>query len=298
MRPVSEILLLLRTTTAQSFAERHPNQDVVLLEPYEKDRAYDAGAPLHSQGQVTFLTRTPGVPIPVGRDARSVVLLDHPAVSRLHLVVAYTEEGWKVMDRSSNGSWLDEVRMTKEQAVPLPYEKPLRMGRAMVLRLFTPGAFHAYARGVGPGRPDVGPPQGSLGDPQADTWRFPQAAVGTTPGPPSAAQRPQPVPPAPPRAVPPSPRPAPRAPAPAQRPAPPRPVAPPAPAPPPSAPGFEVDIEFAAPAAQVPASPKPAAPRPPAPPPSAPAPGPGGGGDGLDFDFDFDFESDNRGGFA
>jgi hypothetical protein len=281
MRPLSEILLLLRTTTAQSFADRHPNQDLVLLEPYEKGRSYDQSAPLHSGGQVTFLPKTAGRPVPVGRDARSVVLLDHPAVSRLHLVIAYTDQGWKVMDRSSNGSWLNEVRMTKEQAVPLQYGTPVRMGRAMILRMFTLAGFHSYARGATQGQAPVAPSP-SASDPQADTWRFPQAAAGAAAPPPGPAAPTQqynyqqrPAPPA-----------APAPPTPPQRPSAP---VPPAPVPPPSQPGFDIDFEFN-PAGGGPAAPSP--PRPAAPRKTVK------GEDGMEFDFDFDFESDNRGGFA
>ncbi|MCH6545629.1 MAG: FHA domain-containing protein, partial [Deltaproteobacteria bacterium] len=60
--------------------------------------------------------RKQGKPVSVGRDARATILLDHPAVSRLHVVLAYTSEGWKAMDRSSNGSYLDGQRMPKDIA--------------------------------------------------------------------------------------------------------------------------------------------------------------------------------------
>jgi ABC transport system ATP-binding/permease protein len=192
MTPLSEILALLKTTTAKSFADRHANHDLILLEPYEKDRAYTNQAPLHSGGKVQFLSKTVGKPVPVGRDARSVVLLDHPAVSRLHIVLAYTAQGWKVMDRSSNGSWLNEVRMTKDQAVPVVFGMPLRMGRALVCRLFSLEAFHDYARAVS--QSGLAPPQPTA-DPQADTWRFPSVPRGA---PTQRLQRP--APPAPPPA--------------------------------------------------------------------------------------------------
>lgn len=192
MTPLSDILALLKTTTAKSFADRHADHDLILLEPYEKDRPYTNQSPLHSGGKVQFLAKAVGKPVPVGRDARSVVLLDHPAVSRLHVVFAYTQQGWKVMDRSSNGSWLNEVRMTKDQAVPVAFGMPLRMGRALVSRLFTLEDFHNYARAVS--QSGLAPPQPTA-DPQADTWRFPSVPRGA----PTQRMK-RPAPPAPPPA--------------------------------------------------------------------------------------------------
>ncbi len=192
MTPLSEILALLKTTTAKSFADRHANHDLILLEPYEKGRAYTNQSPLHSGGKVQFLAKAVGKPVPVGRDARSAVLLDHPAVSRLHVVFAYTEQGWKVMDRSSNGSWLNEVRMTKDQAVPVALGMPLRMGRALVSRLFSLESFHNYARAVS--QSGLAPPQPTA-DPQADTWRFPSVPRGAP-----TQRMARPAPPAPPPA--------------------------------------------------------------------------------------------------
>jgi hypothetical protein len=225
MRPLSEILLLLRSTTPKSFADRHPNQDLVLVEPYEATRTYRAPEPLHPQGKVMFLPRTAGKPVPVGRDGRSVILLDHPAVSRLHLVMAFTPEGWKIMDRSSNGSFL-------------------------------------YARGAGSGAVPAGPQPAS--DPQADTWRFPPQQGGGpgAPAPPTVPAMPpspaRPMPPSMPGAPPPGPSfdidfaPAPPSPAPPAPGPPPPAAAPPPPAAAPPAPprrgpaeeGMEFDFDF------------------------------------------------------
>src|SRR5690606_18876454 len=112
--------------------------------------SYGPGEPLHPGVQVMFLPCAVGRPIPVGRDSRALVMLDHPAVSRLHLVLAYTDQGWKVMDRSSNGSWLEGERMPKEQAVPLAYQVSVRLGRAVVLRLVTADWLAAALGGRAP----------------------------------------------------------------------------------------------------------------------------------------------------
>lgn len=306
MKPLSEILLLLRSTTAKSFADRHPNQDLVLIEPYEKGREYDQSSPLHAGALVRFMPRAQGKPIPVGRDARAQILLDHPAVSRLHVVLAYTAEGWKAMDRSSNGSFLAGNRMPKEQAVPLPFGVKLRLGRAMVIRMFQPDAFHHYARSQQGGGGGAPPPPAPVGNPTADTWRVPVQAAPppVQAGSPFAHMQGGPPP---------------------ARPQPPNPFAGG------GGGGLDIDFEFgdplpgqgaaptvkirrpsggwptAAPSAPSPPRPPgaPGAPRAPVPPASAPRPpAPPAppkkrvSDDDIDYEFDFDFDSDGRGGFA
>ncbi len=286
MKAVSEILSLLRSTTAQSFSERYPDQDVLILEPYQKHHNYDGSIPPHAAARMMFLPRAVNKPVPVGRDSRSVVLLDHPAVSRLHLVLAYTAQGWKVMDKSSNGAWMNGQRMPK-QAVSLPYGTPVRMGRALVLRLFPPDQFHDFARGVSQ-TGDSGRKPAS--DRHAETDRWP--AVGDRQAPtvriqPGTDRHPnvfgQPAGPAP------------------VVPATPAPVMPVLPTPAPAAASdsddpFEITVEFDAPAIP-PAAPSPAFA--PAPPPSVPpAPPPSSLPSDDDIDFEFDFDMDGRGGFA
>jgi len=182
MKPLAEILQLLHSTDGRSFADRHPDQDLVLIEPYEAGREYGPTSPLHQRGQVRFVPRTPGKPVPVGRDSRSFVLLDHPAVSRLHVVIAFTlEQGWKVMDRSSNGSYINDERMPGQTAIPLPYGLPIRMGRALMLRVFRLEEFLSYARSGA--QPGGAPAAAAPPDRQADTWRLP-----AVPPPPPARQ--------------------------------------------------------------------------------------------------------------
>jgi predicted component of type VI protein secretion system len=174
--PLADILQLLRSTSARGFASRHPDHDLVLTEPFERDREYTAISPIHPGAQVQFIPRTVGVPVPVGRDSRAQVMLDHPAVSRLHIVLAFTQAGWKAMDRSSNGTWLNEERLPKDQAIQLGFGVAIRMGRALMLRLFTLEEFYRYAgqTATPPAqpRPAAGPAPADT-DRCADTWRIP-----------------------------------------------------------------------------------------------------------------------------
>lgn len=115
MKPIAELTQAVRSTTsAAAFAARLAQRDILVAEPFEKGREYRGAQPLHPASVYDLVARTPGQPIPVGRDARAVVQLDHAAVSRLHLVMAYADPGWKIMDRSSNGSWLEEERMPSQ----------------------------------------------------------------------------------------------------------------------------------------------------------------------------------------
>jgi predicted component of type VI protein secretion system len=176
MKPIAELLPAVRSQPAPSFAARFGQQDLIVAEPYEKGRDYRSQPPLHPASVFDLMTRAPGAPIPVGRDARAVVQLDHAAVSRLHLVIAFAPQGWKVMDRSSNGTWLDEERMPQQQAVPLAYGTCIRLGRAMVVRVFTPEQFWELARrsaaDQAPPTPVAAPPPPPPADPRASTWRF------------------------------------------------------------------------------------------------------------------------------
>lgn len=86
LAPVTELQLVARSLSARAFAERHPRQDAFILEPWDRERDYALG--VHPEGLFTLLERELNQPVPVGRDARAVVQIDHAAVSRLHAVVA------------------------------------------------------------------------------------------------------------------------------------------------------------------------------------------------------------------
>jgi len=269
---LNEIDGVVRETEPADFAARYPGQDLVLVEPYEKEREYGGGP--HPDAEFMALPRDVNRPVPVGRDARAVVQLDHAAVSRLHAMIAWTHGGWKAMDRSSNGCWLDGERLPREQPVPLPYSGLLRLGRAAVLRIYTPEGLHSFVRRSGGPTPAVErrapPPQPT--DPQSETWRFP-------------AIRDEPPPPPPPAELPPGDFAVPAAPP------------PPTPA---VSPGgdFELDFDFAdAPGTTtpLPATLRPPPPREPPRPPQPPKPPKPVEGD---LEFDFELDGDGRGGFA
>jgi len=134
----------LRETLGPKFGDGHGAEDVALIEPYQKGREYGPTTKIHAKALVGWVAKD-GKPVSVGRDARATLMLDHPAVSRLHAVIAFTPQGWKAMDRSSNGSWLDGKKMPREQAVDMGYGVGLRLGRAVVVRVFPVAQFLQYA---------------------------------------------------------------------------------------------------------------------------------------------------------
>ncbi|MBL4847642.1 MAG: FHA domain-containing protein, partial [Planctomycetes bacterium] len=185
MKSIGEVLKLLAQTTLMEFAGRHASEDLILVEPYKKKRVYDSTSPLHVEATVRFVPRTPGVPYPAGRDSRSAILLDHRSISRLHAVIAYTPEGWKVMDKSSNGCWISGTRIPQGQAVTLAPAAPLRLGKAVVIRVFAAGDFFRYATGA-PAPTGEGSTNEAAAS-TAETWRLSadqiQAAAAQAPTP-------------------------------------------------------------------------------------------------------------------
>lgn len=187
MKPIAELLTQARSSPAPAaFAAKFPQQDLVVAEPYEKGKSYVGSArmPIHPSSVWMPLPRAPGQAVPVGRDARAVVQLDHAAVSRLHLVMAWAGDAWKAMDRSSNGTWMDEEKMPQGQAVPMKYGALVRLGRAMVLRVLTPEAILDLARAPAP---TPAPPRPApTVDKKARTDRFPAIQDNLMPQPESS----------------------------------------------------------------------------------------------------------------
>lgn len=294
---MSELQLVTRSLSARAFAERHAREDVFLLEPWDRERDYARG--VHGEARWIMIPRELNQPVPVGRDARALVQIDHAAVSRLHAVLAWTGDAWKAMDRSSNGSWLNGERLPPQQAVVVPYGAVLRLGRAFVLRILSPEALHELLRSGSAVPGGAAPPPPT--DPRAETWRFPAVQEGLLlqdAAPPAHGRRVGAEPVLPPHVL----DEAPAAPAEGQAFAPPAALA---------GGGFELDFDFAdappvlgdeafvggeaAPAPPPPPPPPPQRPRLPANPSASPDPE---FTDEIEFDFGSKFDRDGRGGFA
>lgn len=60
------------------------------------------------------LSFTPDRPIRIGRDARSDIVVDNPAISRQHAVIVWRNGSYMLADMSRNGTWV------RQQASPKP----------------------------------------------------------------------------------------------------------------------------------------------------------------------------------
>jgi ABC transport system ATP-binding/permease protein len=87
-----------------------------------------------------------GQPFVIGRGPDADLDLPHPRVSRRHAVVELTPDGWMVTDSSSNGTFLDDDRITV-----------LRVDRPVVLRLGRGTGATTVELLPAPGPPPVAP---------------------------------------------------------------------------------------------------------------------------------------------
>ncbi|MDE2119081.1 MAG: FHA domain-containing protein [Betaproteobacteria bacterium] len=78
---------------------------------------------LRSPDGLIHLSFTPDRPIRIGRDARSDVVVEHPAISRQHAVIVWRNGSYMLADMSRNGTWV------RHQAAP----KPLFLKRGVCL---------------------------------------------------------------------------------------------------------------------------------------------------------------------
>ena len=120
---------LLREPTA--WHPTHPDGDQTLLMPPT------VAAPL--EGSALAIALEPvvreGTQITLGRSASCDLVIEEGTVSQVHLVFRQAPDGWTVEDPgSTNGSWLDGVRL--EKAVPHRLADGARIQAAQVLFTF------------------------------------------------------------------------------------------------------------------------------------------------------------------
>jgi len=120
---------LLREPTA--WHQTHPDGNTTLLMPPS------VAAPLEGSAQAIALEPVvrDGTEITLGRSASCDLVIEEGTVSQVHLVFRQASEGWTVEDPgSTNGSWLDGVRL--EKAVPQKLGEGARLQAAQVLFTF------------------------------------------------------------------------------------------------------------------------------------------------------------------
>lgn len=67
--------------------------------------------------------------IGIGRGAKNEVVIDDDSVSPAHARLEFMDGAWRITDlKSTNGTYVEEVRLAPEVPTPLPYGSAVRLG--------------------------------------------------------------------------------------------------------------------------------------------------------------------------
>lgn len=117
------------------------------------------GEAVHPEARVEWLaksTRNPfGALITLGRARNNDVIIDHPTVSKVHVIFTRVGKGqWAVSDeRSSNGTFLNGVQLAPGEKRSIGDGDNLRFGPDIVGRFLEPGSLWHLGRLLKAGRP-------------------------------------------------------------------------------------------------------------------------------------------------
>jgi pSer/pThr/pTyr-binding forkhead associated (FHA) protein len=147
-------------------SQTHEDLDVSMLAADNTDAALTQGTdPEESiQGQqVAFVTkRENGNPfahmITFGRVPNNDIVLSLPSISKVHgYLHRDAEDRWWIYDqRSTNGTWVNRVRVPPGDRAPLHDGAFLNVGPSLGLKFFLPGTFFAFLKGLSGRLPDSG----------------------------------------------------------------------------------------------------------------------------------------------
>jgi hypothetical protein len=106
---------------------------------------------VHPEAKLEWLAKTErnpfGALITVGRARNNDVVLEHPTISKLHVIFTQLTGGWHVSDeRSANGTFLNGVRLTPGEKRPVQDGDSLRFGPDIVGRFFEPESLHTFLK--------------------------------------------------------------------------------------------------------------------------------------------------------
>jgi hypothetical protein len=104
---------------------------------------------IHPEAQLEWLRKSErnpfGALITVGRARNNDVVIEHPTVSKLHVIFTRVAHGWHVSDeRSSNGTFFNGVKLTPGQKRPISDGDSLRFGPDIVGRFLEPGSVWQF----------------------------------------------------------------------------------------------------------------------------------------------------------
>lgn len=115
----------------------------------------------------------------LGRDPRNDLVIDHPQVSRRHVIVTRGEDGWLIEDlNSTNGTFINQTRLTAPRT--LSAGDTLGLGEAVTLTYREPTAPRDEAPPVAGDRP---PPERPSRDPARPRRAAPARPAPARPNP-------------------------------------------------------------------------------------------------------------------
>ncbi len=83
-----------------------------------------------------------GALITIGRTPNNDIVLPQPTVSKVHAIATHAQGGWSLSDsRSSNGTFVDGVRLPPGEKRPLEDGAELRFGRELRARVMLPASL-------------------------------------------------------------------------------------------------------------------------------------------------------------
>lgn len=88
-----------------------------------------------------------GALITLGRAPNNDIIVDQATISKVHAIFTQSDGGWFVADsRSSNGTFVDGVRLPESEKRALEDGAEVRLGRDIRARLLQPESLHALLK--------------------------------------------------------------------------------------------------------------------------------------------------------
>lgn len=104
---------------------------------------------VHPEARLEWLKKSERNPfaalITVGRARNNDVVIEHPTVSKLHVIFTKVGVGWQVSDEgSSNGTFHNGVKLAPREKRPVSDGDSLRLGPDIVARFFEPASLWQF----------------------------------------------------------------------------------------------------------------------------------------------------------
>ena len=113
--------------------------------------AGSSGNMVHPDARVVWLVKSDRNPfaglVTLGRAKNNDIVLPHPSISKMHAIFHQGPNQWLIEDRkSTNGTFLDGVKLVSEKRYTLNEGASLRLGDAIMARYFEAETFVDFCR--------------------------------------------------------------------------------------------------------------------------------------------------------